>query len=63
MAIAIHTSPELTGSSAERFVWEAENRKASRGPLTNEEKLKLEKVLQRSRELKYSIEKKYGIQI
>lgn len=49
MAIAIHTSPELTGRSAELFVKEAESRNTTRQPLTKQEECLLNKIVNKGR--------------
>ena len=36
MAIAIHTSPELTGRTAELFIQEAKSRPVTRKPLSQQ---------------------------
>lgn len=55
MAIAIHTSPELTGRTAELFVEEAENRPTTRIPLTTEQKRMLRMVEEKGRVLREKI--------
>lgn len=55
MAIAIHTSPELTGRTAELFVQEAENRPTTRIPLTQEQKDMLRMVEEKGRALREKI--------
>lgn len=52
MAIAIHTSPELSGRTAELFIEAADNRPTTRTPLTREQKQMLRMVEERGRALR-----------
>ena len=55
MAIAIHTSPELSGRTAELFIEETENRPTTRIPLTREQKNMLRMVEENGRALREKI--------
>ena len=55
MAIAIHTSPELSGRTAELFIEAAENRPTTRIPLTEEQKNMLRMVEEKGRVLREKI--------
>ena len=52
MAIAIQTSPELTGQAAERFVQEAENRPVTRKPLSQDEEDLPQRIMRKGREFR-----------
>lgn len=58
MAIAIHTSPELTGRTAELFVQEAENRVSTRKPLTQQEEKLLQTILSKGKTFREMLLKK-----
>lgn len=63
MALPIHTSPGLTGESAELFVKEAECRPVTLGKLTKREEELLERVKRSSIEFKEKIFRERGIRL
>lgn len=60
MAIAIHTSPELTGRTAELFIQEAESRPVTRKPLSKQEEDLLQRIVNKGREFRETLLKKHG---
>ena len=59
MAIAIHTSPELSGRTAELFVQEAENRPVTRKPLTQQEEDLLQCIVKKGRAFRETLLNKH----